>query len=65
MWPKQRPVRTPSILGVLSDHGIDRARLESFDRAVTLPEFFADKKAPKRTSSSKSEAQTKLPRMLF
>ena len=61
MWPKQRPV-----LGVLSDHGIDRARLESFDRAiVTLPEFFADKKAPKRTSSSKSEAQTKLPRMLF
>lgn len=31
--------------GVLSDHGIDRERLESFDRAiVTLPEFFADKK---------------------
>jgi alpha-glucan,water dikinase len=31
--------------GVLSDHGIDRERLESFDRAiVTLPVFFADKK---------------------
>ena len=31
--------------GVLSDHGIDRERLESFDRAiVTLPEFFGDKK---------------------
>lgn len=31
--------------GVLSDHGIDRERLESFDRAiVTLPVYFADKK---------------------
>jgi len=34
-----------SYWGVLSDHGINRARLESFDRAiVTEPEFFADKK---------------------
>jgi len=31
--------------GTLSDHGIDRERLESFDRAiVTLPKFFGDKK---------------------
>lgn len=32
--------------GCLSDHGIDRQRLESFDRAiVTEPEFFEEKKA--------------------
>ncbi len=30
---------------VLSDAGIDRQRLESFDRAIKCePEFFADKK---------------------
>lgn len=34
-----------SYWGTLSDHGINRERLESFDRPiVTLPEYFADKK---------------------
>jgi hypothetical protein len=42
---------------VLSDHGITRQRLESFDRAIrTEPQFFKDKKVRRRSDEAAKSA---------